>query len=332
MIVTSSGGPTSDEGARRLPSAAATVLGGEAHRALWGDIAHLGRSPDGGYGKLLHRRFVHKTAASEVLILDGEEIMGNLWRFSFEIPRGHVANGYPVAKHVPLLLGLELVRQSGIAVAHFSEKIPLDWRFLLRSITFSWAASAPTYTPFEPFRGTLDVMLTTRRFRRGVVAGLLADVRLTSQGTDFASGSGDIDFLTPKAYRAVRRASSGFFVRSVDPPLLDMEVAPNAVTATLGIDTDDPFVFDHDSDHVPGMLLAKAAVHAHKTINGGSTCEGISMQCHRFAELHRTVRVSTRRDHPGSSTTKFVQDGDLVAQVTCNSGDQFGTDSMLRSV
>lgn len=283
------------------------------------DVARLDESSEGGSGRLLHRQFVHKVAASEVLILGGEEVLPDLWRFSFEIPRGHVANGYPVAKQVPLLLGLELVRQSGIAVAHFAESIPLDWKFLLRSIAFSWADSPPQYTPFEPFRGTLDVGLTARRFRGGVVSGLMAHVRLDSQETEIASGSGDIDFLPPKTYRALRRASSGLLTRSVESPLLHTEVAPNALTATLGLDTEDPFIFDHDSDHVPGMLLAKAAIHAHQTVTRGSACEGIRMQCHRFAELHLTVRVDSRRNRPGSSATRFTQDGDLVAEVTCTS-------------
>ena len=319
MTVTRGEMPTSEEGARRLPSATAIVMDGETRRTPSEDTAALDRTPSGEHGRLLRRQFVHKAAAAEVLILESEKITTDRWRFSFEIPRGHVANGYPVSKRVPLLLGLELVRQSGIAVAHFAESVPLDWRFLLRSIAFSWDATAPAYPLFEPFRGTLDVTLTTRRFRRGAVSGLSADLRLTSRGTQIASGSGDIDFVTPKTYRVVRRAPSGPRVRSADPPLLDTEVVSNVLTARLGIDTDDPFVFDHDSDHVPGMLLAKVAVLAHATVIPGGSCAGISLRCHRFAELDRTVRVSTRQDHRGFSTTRFTQDGGLVAEASCHS-------------
>lgn len=108
---------------------------------------------------LLDRRLVNKSASSQVLLLGYSKTSQGASRFSFELPRRHAVNDKGPEQGVPFLMGLELVRQNGLAVSHLSLDVPMDSRFLLRSISFSWENVIPTYPRFAPLRGIAEVMI-----------------------------------------------------------------------------------------------------------------------------------------------------------------------------
>lgn len=183
-----------------------------------------------------------------------------------------------------MLVWLELVRQTGIAVAHIGERVSIDWKFLLRSISISQITSLSDEPKMGALLGQVFVKLKERRTRRGVLSGIVADIAVHREGTTWAQGSGDIDFLPSQNYAALRR-NRQVFDSSADPELL---IAPSfsdrQLSAHVGVDTTDAFIFDHPLDHVPGMLLAKAAMSSHMRLTNTASLQSIELSAARFTE------------------------------------------------
>lgn len=269
--------------------------------------------------QLVDRRVLHKLAASEVLILDCIREDADSWLLPFELPRRDRPHSSASPTRVSFLQALELVRQTGIAAAHLGEGVPREWRFLMQQIALGWASTPPNFPAHGPYRGVIRVRATERRCRGGQLSGLDAEVFLYCSDQLVASGTGIIDFVSQSSYRALRRGSPGFQPASDPEVLLEQKLtrSDTVLHARLGVNTDDPFVFDHPVDHLPGMLLAQAALTAHARVSKAARPSRFELRSKQFAEHGIPTFVHCIKSGESATHSRFYQSGLLVAEVDC---------------
>ncbi|MFZ2749519.1 MAG: AfsA-related hotdog domain-containing protein [Propioniciclava sp.] len=270
---------------------------------------------------LLEASVVHKTVPSEVLI-GGYRQTGQGAHFGIILPPTHRTT--PVgAAAPPAVLLLEVVRQLGIATAHLLLHVPADWVFIANSIQFAWAEDPVSFPSHGPIELMAEVEVTNIARRRGVVSRLTAHADIIDlEGFSVASASGTLSCIPASAYRAIRRNAhlrSSQHTRT-DPAMLDVTRRDHeGLTASIGWDWRDRFQFDHDVDHIPGMVLAAAVVEAYKDLAGGSDPRRMSVLLHRYAEL----------DTQPTLTAQFAGNGSRVGLTVTQDGNPVVTADLL---
>ncbi|WP_410537946.1 ScbA/BarX family gamma-butyrolactone biosynthesis protein [Streptomyces sp. KL2] len=282
------------------------------------------------------REFVHRRAVAEVF-LTGRAARLDDKHFSLtgQWPRAHtlftVEDG---TLHHPLLAA-ETIRQAGLYLAHSEFGVPLGHAFLLHHLDFTVdrehcrIGSAPTDLTLE---ATADVH---RRGSRRV--RLRMSITIRREDRTVATGGGEFTCIPPETYRRMRggRGTAGIGGLRERPPTVAPHLVGrldpvNVVLAPTGRpehwllspDPRNPVLFDHSTDHVPGMVLLEAAYQAahghflsHRT---GPT--STSAFFHRYVELDEpcTIEVGPATDPDGGSRGVEVtgrQGGDTV--FTC---------------
>ncbi|MFI8631241.1 AfsA-related hotdog domain-containing protein [Microbacterium sp. NPDC077663] len=277
--------------------------------------AHRGRRDDEPT-LLPLQSLVHKRVADEVLLAWASPRSGGAWAFGIDLPHRHSSNARGRAT-VPLISGLEIVRQLGLAIGHLHANVPIDWAYTLQKARFQWLSEPCGFDLDERFRPTAIVTVEDVVLRRGQVSGLVARTDLSLHGEAIAVGSGELKCFTPETYRLLRRR----LVRQPAVPkeattadLRDVNIGVSEVNARLGWPSHDRFLFDHATDHIPGMLLARGAVAAHTELAAGEPDASIAVECYRFAELDDEVQVHAQ-ELRGHVVTEMQQGPHIVARV-----------------
>lgn len=260
----------------------------------------------------------HKRNPDEALLRTVRSTPGGPWEFTAVVPRTHSANR-DHAPDVPILTGLELVRQLGIATAHLHGNVPLDTAFVLNHARFTWTAPHD-FDPDDTWCTTIEVHLTNLIWRGKRLNELTATAQFQQNGRTVARGAGKLTCIPGAVHDRLRQHA-----RSADPPpaapLLNNTLIDTRgrILHDIGWPHPDRFLFDHLGDHYPGMLLAEAAVHSHRLIDTTAPTS-LEITCHQYAELDRPVRSATEQviaEATGrKSLTTFTQDGTRVAEVT----------------
>lgn len=267
---------------------------------------------------LLHRSLVHKRASAEVLVgrprREGSEL-----GFTVELPQAHWTMGIG-SDRVPPILILEAVRQLGLATAHYGLSTPQGWRFIAHSMALEWLTTPVRFPQYGPLEMQAIVRPVDVSTRKGQVAGLTAEARLEHEGREVAVASGRMSFLPVNTYRAVRRnarRTTSRGTRTDTDALRDIHVDGRELRAEVGWDWRDRFHFDHDSDHVPGMVLAASACRAQHVLTDGNEPSLIDIEFARYAELDRPVHVVATTDQASARPVcvTFMQDEHLVARA-----------------
>ncbi len=271
---------------------------------------------------LVDNVLVHKHSTKQVLLLAAETCTDGSMKLQVALSAEH-----PSARNLPshsTLLGVELMRQCAIAFAHLSGDVPRGWAFLMNKITFTWHDGNVPTTP-EQFAGQANVHLQAVRMRKGRVSELQLEVTYVCRGVTLGRGSGDFSVLPPRAYHAIRRNA---------PPIPEGNTGPlgtvlaivkqdmGVLEALLVWNRQDPFIFDHPSDHVPGMLLTSAVLQSHLLLTGSQPL-GLSLSCENFAEYDAPIRVSSSLTGPSQTLTTITQSGRDIAFARC-AGSQAG--------
>jgi len=277
-----------------------------------------GDERDGHLVRLLEASIVHKTVPSEVLIGDYDPVDHGA-RFWVSLPPTH--RTVPVgASTPPAVLLLELVRQLGIATAHLALQVPPEWVFIANSIQFSWLNEPMGFPPHGPLLVVADVQTTDLRRRKGVVSRLAmrASIRCAG-GSLVAKADGALSCLPRASYRVIRRNArhgSSQHTRTDKAVLNAVERSGNTLSASIGWDWRDRFQFDHDADHLPGMVLAAAVIDAHKEFSGGVEPYQMSVILHQYAELDCQPILTARVDRgDGRTEAEIAQSGRIVASA-----------------
>ncbi|MFV0534713.1 MAG: AfsA-related hotdog domain-containing protein [Cumulibacter sp.] len=157
----------------------------------------------------------------------------------------------------------EALRQSTIALAHLHYGVPSGWAFLVDRMRFRiQAASLVDHPP-------ITIRITSRDVRsRGThLRSLTSELQMSSGEKTLATGEGYLRVVNPPVYQRLRaehsvRQPSPAATRNKHPITLAQHGSRSGTLPThwvASIDPDDPFFFDHEVDHVPGMAIFEAA-------------------------------------------------------------------------
>jgi 2-oxo-3-(phosphooxy)propyl 3-oxoalkanoate synthase len=242
------------------------------------------------YDRTVDRRLVHKNAVENVFVTDvGRQDDGALLaavRFPL-LHRSHVEDG---AGHHDLLLVAEVCRQAVAAITHTLLDVPLTAKFVITEMTVSLhrrsALSGPEgVVRFVPGR--------ERRRKDGSLRAVNGRALCTVGGVHAATFEGVVIFLPEDAYETVRDAANP--PRPYDGPRAEPTAVgrrdrrnvvitpPVGGRAELVADPADSNFFDHELDHLPGMLLLEAArqlgTHAAALDTGLAATELVAVAC-----------------------------------------------------
>ncbi|PBC76722.1 A-factor biosynthesis hotdog protein [Streptomyces sp. TLI_235] len=229
------------------------------------------RPEDVLFARTVDRALVHRAVVSEVLLTDCRPVGELDFVLGAQWPRGH---GFylPVGDrwYDPVLMA-ETVRQAGLVIAHTAFGVPLDRHFLMWDVAFEAdpAALAFTGTP-----ANLSLMATCEDVRRrGTgLAGMRIRVHVLRDGRALGTATGALSCTTPGAYRRLRGERLAAALEKplpplpVPPPLVGRDRAADVVLAPTGAphvwevrsERGHPVLFDHEVDHLPGMVLVEA--------------------------------------------------------------------------
>ncbi|WP_415944138.1 ScbA/BarX family gamma-butyrolactone biosynthesis protein [Streptomyces sp. 067-1] len=281
------------------------------------------------FGAGVPRATVHKRAATEVFLTDAVQTADGRFTVAVRWPREHdLYRPGPRGDEDPLLW-IETVRQAGIHLSHRFYGVPMDHPFVLVGLTFAVDPATAPRRHARPVPVALDVVVrreaqNARRMAASAEAVVLAGGRamgrvgLRWQAVDPAryevlrarnsppkpigTVPGDTD-ATPLTARTVGRA------RERDVLLA---ATRDDDTWMLRLDTGHPVLFDHATDHIPGMVLLEALRQA--AVVGAARRTGP-------ATTHGTDRAP-RTPLLRSGTVVFEAFGELdaPATVTARSG------------
>ncbi|MEU1284402.1 ScbA/BarX family gamma-butyrolactone biosynthesis protein [Kitasatospora sp. NPDC005856] len=254
-----------------------------------GRYAHPGPGSGGGFDfhdgpatgydfhdRTVSRHLVHRASVSEVFLTGWQATGPYDFLLGAQWPRLHGFYRLPGDRyHDPVLLA-ETIRQAGLLVGHAGFGVPRGHHFVMEDL--SYALDGPGLPGLAVTTGPASLMLTVGcedvRMRHGGLVSLRVCVDVTRDGRPIGRGTGRLRVVSPASYARLRGP-----VRRTAPPLLPAPAAPELVgraqpadvvlgptlapdTWLLRADATHPVLFDHELDHVPGMLVLEAARQA----------------------------------------------------------------------
>ncbi len=264
----------------------------------------------------IHQGFVHKTTHAEVLVISVEPAGEDEWRCGISIPRGHWTC-HPHAEEVPAVLWAEVIRQVGTAIGHLGYGLPLTTAFTIQSLNFTRLEQPARFPLHGPYETTVLVRVGDKATRKGHLTGMSLSYVF---GNGQATGAAVCRCLTEDEYRVVRRHAPALDTthKRFDTARIVSQQSGSSQKSTLhgvlGWDTRDPFIFDHPTDHLPGMLFTEATLEAHAILSEGATVQALTIVFHRFTEFTETVTVRARHSASGGITVSFLVGKEIVVE------------------
>jgi len=261
--------------------------------------------------------FVHKIAAQSNFLTGIDVDSGGACVAHFRIHSSGLPR-HAVAQREEILVGFELIRQIGLAASHMLGDLPLGYSMIMRSMDFRWHNGASSVlSPGAGNAGRVVVHSTNQQFRKRLLSRHSLTFEVFVDEMHVATGHGDLDCLAPETVKILRRSATPWTaadLRHDSEGLLRVTTNFSGLTATLGWDADDPFIFDHGVDHIPGMRLVESALACGRLLAPHLEPQFVSVQCDRFAELSEPVLI-TALNGLGTASVAFRQNNEHVAAV-----------------
>lgn len=311
------------------------------------------------YLRTVDRSLLHRRALSEVFLTDSRQLGGSHYVSAAQLPPAHAyytdhidATGDGDAIHIDPLLVLECCRQAETYGGHAYFGVGRDVKFIARS----WAMDLPGLggiAATAPVELIIDATVSGRRGARGRPTALSYAMRVFAAGTLLGTVTIDVGYLSPGAYARLRTARRGdaphlavvgpatvpsaclvpsASVGRTDPRnvvLTDPVFQDLSVRAGVRVPLENPSLFDHPLDHLPGMVLMEAARQAcqltatrvSEVAPGQVAVTGADMVFSSWAELDQPVAVQAaldRTDRAGQqrAAIAFEQRGAVIASGT----------------
>ncbi|MFF4957329.1 AfsA-related hotdog domain-containing protein [Streptomyces sp. NPDC001222] len=295
------------------------------------------------------RRLLHRRALSEVFLTDTSAVDDQRFLAGAQLPSSHAYFTDHVGHTVvdPILL-LECARQAETCGAHRHLGVDDETKFVLQS----WSMRLPGLfagCSGDPAELVMEVT-TDRPAAAGAAArSVTYAMRFLLSGQEVGEVRMAVGYLSSTTYSFIRSKRRGSPPVSSDdvaavPATVDARDVGRAdpvnallvdpvrdgegITAGVRIPSDNPSMFDHAQDHLPGMVLTEAARQA-ALLSGarllgqpadGTTLVGFDLGFTRFAELDAPTTVSAVPDgeSDGIRTFRVVfrQDGEEIASGT----------------
>ncbi|KUJ65098.1 A-factor biosynthesis protein [Streptomyces albus subsp. albus] len=255
---------------------------------------------------------MHRVSVAEVLLTDvrasglGEFLAAAVWTRSHPtFPRGRDD------RHSPWM-AVETLRQLGIYIPLRYYAVPATAHFLITDVAFTLDPAAEPRARQAASEITclvsVDGVRTARD--RSAPTGLRMRVRYLSGGRAFAAAWGGARFVDAAGYAALRAGAGTPLPTGPRPRPRPAEAgveSPADVVLSLGrtgplmdaADPRHPFLFDHGTDHVPGMALLEAARQAVALRSAGHFTRPTAchMKALRFTEHSPPARVECVQHH-----------------------------------
>ncbi|MER5712928.1 ScbA/BarX family gamma-butyrolactone biosynthesis protein [Streptomyces sp. NPDC002122] len=279
------------------------------------------------YERSAPRELVHRSAIGEVLLTDDWLRMGpHRFKVGAQWPRGH---GFyePVGGrwHDPLLAA-ESIRQASSLVSHIFYGLPRDHPSLMTELSIDLEPEALLLDD-RPADVELAITCTNVTLQRDRLAGMTMNVGLTRGGVPLGRGLMTLNCMSASVYRRLRGAHAqvpaALPEQAVPVPAHEVGRARGSDVVLgrpldgeegwpLRVNWTHPTLFDHPTDHVPGMLLLEAARQAAQRVLGPGTVlvTGMTNRFHRYVEFDAPCVV---RAHPAPAPSG---DGAFEVRVT----------------
>lgn len=236
---------------------------------------------DLSFSTTVARSLVHRAAVCEVFLTDHAELGDGRFALAAQLPRTHAYFSDHLAAvptYDPLLL-LEVCRQASILVAHRYLGVGSDQKFVFGTGEFAVTDRPALRIGASPAQVVLfvDVVAEKRRGDELVGVTYAMEVRLGDR-TVFTETMA-IQWMPGGVWGRIRtRARDELGVEGLDHPIVapgvdggsvgrahaqnvvlgDVRHVAEGIEAAVRVDRDHPALFDHELDHVPGMLIFEA--------------------------------------------------------------------------
>jgi len=282
-------------------------------------------SADLSFEQTVPRTLVHRAALGEVYVADSVQSGEDEFALAIQIPRAHcVWFDRRVPYHDPLSTA-EAARQGVYVVVHRYIGVAQGLPFSLQRLALR-VENLESYRDrgTSPLQGILALRLVKQTRNAGASGSMTFEGEISVDGTVAMSMRGDLVFLSPDDYEALRA-----FHRKRNPPgsapppaagpsldaaatgrldrrnsvLGEPDVEPSAdggVRYPVIVDQNHPSFFDHSYDHAPGPLLIEAyrqaaIVTAHRAgalSSPAAAIVGCDAAFTHFAELDARIECS----------------------------------------
>lgn len=282
------------------------------------------------YEQTVPRHLVHKAAVAEVFVTDFARIGVDAFAIGIQWPRSHSFYRHHNA-HYDRFLAVESARQAAECVAHAMYNMPTTTKYLMRSLSISFKAGGLRVTD-RPADVYLSMDVTPEWRRDDSMSAFAVRAQFSSGEDTFAHGQGAGLCLSARAYSRIRDAAeSSSRIRSarndtVEPSRVGHECPGNVLIGERSFEglwpvrmaVNNAVLFDHPSDHAPGMLLAEAIRQAARAQSGipAADIAELSIQFPRFTELNAPAHISlvASADNAVSSFfARVLQNGETTA-------------------
>ncbi|MEV7596548.1 ScbA/BarX family gamma-butyrolactone biosynthesis protein [Kitasatospora sp. NPDC089797] len=310
------------------------TLGPYAHP---GSDPYPGPCPGTGYDfhdRTVSRHLVHRASVSEVFLTGWQATGPYDFLLGAQWPRLHGFYRLPGDRYHDPVLMAETVRQAGLLIGHAGFGVPRGHHFVMEDLGYALGeeglpglavAAAPTSL-------MLAVACQDVRMRHGRLVSLRVHAEVTRDGLRIGHGSGQLRVVTPASYERLRGRRTVTVPRPPEPdaPELVGRVQPADVvlsptlrpdTWLLRADAGHPVLFDHELDHVPGMLVLEAARQAAQRLQHPEPVVPVELvtSFDRYIELDRPcyVRAVRERTADGRRTpvlVRLLQEGRTAAE------------------
>ncbi|WP_393096887.1 ScbA/BarX family gamma-butyrolactone biosynthesis protein [Streptomyces sp. LN325] len=266
------------------------------------------------------RDYVHRSSLAEVFLTGSEKTGDNHYTLTAQWPRAHTFYTTPDGTHHDPLQAAETIRQTGLYLAHAELGVPLDHHFLMWNIHLTTHPQHLHIGP-TPTDLTLTATCTTLRYKGKRLADFTMHIHITRNGHTTATGGGQFTCLTPTTYQRLRQPHTNH--PTPQPPTphtpptdptpygrtlpLDLVLTPTPTPHTwqLTPNPHHPILFDHTTDHIPGMVLLEAArqathTHTHPTPTHLTT---LHATFHRYTEHHTPTYITTHHNTTHHNTS-----------------------------
>jgi 2-oxo-3-(phosphooxy)propyl 3-oxoalkanoate synthase len=269
------------------------------------------------------RDLVHRRAIGEVLLTDDWIRLGaHRFKVGAQWPRGHGFYGPVGGRWHDPLLAAESIRQTSSLVSHVFYDLPRDHPTLMTELSLALSPDALRLDdrPVD-VELTVDCGEVTRHGSR--LAAMTMEIGLVRDEVPLGRGRMTFNCMRRSVYRRLRGSYAEIPARLPEQP---EPLPPHEVGRTveadvvLGLPLDDPgaadprqgawplrvnwahpTLFDHPTDHVPGMLLLEAARQAAQRLArpGPVLVTVMTNRFHRYVEFDAPCLVRARLSASG---------------------------------
>lgn len=223
-----------------------------------------------------------------------------------------------------LLTGVEMLRQAVILVSHADLAVGPTAAFAMNILALRLSRMTATTQSFSA--SVLELECSNAVYRAGALRSMQVAVTFSDSEGLLATGGGELAVIPHEIYTRLRGAASPCSYRSQARRLpaeavgrkRDEDVIlaeERSGSLSLVLDTSHPLLFDHPTDHVPGMVLLEAAFQAHAVTAGrNAPAVGVEARFHRYVEFSPPARVEMSQT-PDAMHVEFRQLAATAAAV-----------------